>query len=322
MRKDRPYRLTRRAAERLLDGGDVASPGSDPLAVFLAAARGPAGLDELAGEEAAIVAFRGAQSAPAAAVPGLPGRNGAVAKVLYAKIMAVVLAVAAGGVAFAAATGALPGQRPQSSHPPEIQPGTRPTGASDDAPRPATPTAGSTAVPLPIADLCRAYIALPSAEAGKALDGGPFKELVERAGGKDNVAGYCRSSPGSPPDVTPEPTTASPPAVPNAADAAPRQVIDAFSRTLTAETAAGRVRPKEAADLRRILAELRDLVMQGNPDDIRRKAEELHARIDEAVRNQAMEVGPAQRLHAALAPLDELSGQPAAGGLATPRLGG
>jgi hypothetical protein len=122
-------------AERILrDAAGGPRAGQDPLTAFLAAAAGPPADHELAGEEAAVAAFRearqGRQAEPArehgqgrrpAPTPApARRRRPIVARVLTVKT-AVALglaATAAGGVALAAGTGALPGpiggERPAS----------------------------------------------------------------------------------------------------------------------------------------------------------------------------------------------------------------
>ncbi|MEV0536545.1 hypothetical protein [Kitasatospora sp. NPDC050463] len=141
MSTNRSRRIDRDTAEQLLGGavggpsagqdasltGPGASAGSTgPLlpdggpggrvAHVLAAAAAPAVADELAGEEAALAAFREARLAPVPAVPAplAPVRRrsmatAALARAFSTKAVAVVLgATALGGVAVAAGTGNLP----------------------------------------------------------------------------------------------------------------------------------------------------------------------------------------------------------------------
>ncbi|GAA1527830.1 hypothetical protein GCM10009678_06950 [Actinomadura kijaniata] len=90
--------------EGLPDFGDHAG-----MTRLLAAATAPARPEELAGEEAAVAAFRDAR----AAAPGRRGRT----RLLTVKAAVVAAALlAGGGVAWAASTGNLPGQSP--SRPP------------------------------------------------------------------------------------------------------------------------------------------------------------------------------------------------------------
>ncbi|MFF1902232.1 hypothetical protein [Kitasatospora sp. NPDC058218] len=130
MSTNRSRRIDRDTAEQLLGGavggpsagqdasltGPDASTGCTGVAHVLAAAAAPAVADELAGEEAALAAFREARLAPVPAVPApsAPVRRrsmatAALARAFSTKAVAVVLgATALGGVAVAAGTGNLP----------------------------------------------------------------------------------------------------------------------------------------------------------------------------------------------------------------------
>jgi hypothetical protein len=108
MNADRSGRgeIGRDEVERVLrDAAGGPRPGQDPLTAFLAAAAAPAHEDELAGEEAAVAAFRRARLAS-------PSRR----RPMFARLLTVKAAVALGlattaigGVALAAASGTLPG---------------------------------------------------------------------------------------------------------------------------------------------------------------------------------------------------------------------
>ncbi|SMD27496.1 hypothetical protein [Kibdelosporangium aridum] len=114
----RSRRIDRQTAERLLRGGHVRAQagGSDALSDLLAAASAPPREGELAGEQAALAAFRAARLA---SVPR-PRRRWMLTKTALTKLLTVkiaataVTAVAVGGVAVAAATGNLPTQRGDS----------------------------------------------------------------------------------------------------------------------------------------------------------------------------------------------------------------
>lgn len=131
-------RLSRTAAEDLLDGN--ARP--QPLSQLLAAARGPAMASELAGEAAARAAFAAAATTPSLAshAPRRPSPlKTSLATLLTAKaLVAVTVTTTAGGVALAAATGSLPMISPPAAHP------AAPAGPSQDAtgPGPALPAEG------------------------------------------------------------------------------------------------------------------------------------------------------------------------------------
>ncbi|MFB7475886.1 hypothetical protein [Kitasatospora sp. NPDC056184] len=149
-------------------------PGDGPeqrVARVLAAAAAPAARGELAGEEAALAAFREARLAPAPAVPAAPApvrrrsmATAALTRAFSTKAAVVVLgATALGGVAVAAGTGNLPpalGGRsdepkrhvvaPVSSAPAsatESRSGTPSAGGSSDRPITAAPTGGTSAGP-------------------------------------------------------------------------------------------------------------------------------------------------------------------------------
>ncbi|WP_460807080.1 hypothetical protein [Micromonospora zhanjiangensis] len=122
MDRSDPDRLSREAAEALLSGHLAATPDANGAAGFagdatpaaavadlLARARGPAWLDEHAGEEAAVAAFRAARDAPATARSGpTPDRQArsrpVLGRLVPAKVLAVALATTAGGVVLVAAT--------------------------------------------------------------------------------------------------------------------------------------------------------------------------------------------------------------------------
>ncbi|MET8542518.1 hypothetical protein ABZW03_17955 [Kitasatospora sp. NPDC004799] len=124
MSTNRSRRIDRDAAERLL-GGAVGAPsagqdasltgpdgGPGQLARVLAAAAAPATAEELAGEEAALTAFREASLAPDPTVTPVRRRSmatAALARAFSTKATAVVLGTTAlCGVAVAAGTGNLP----------------------------------------------------------------------------------------------------------------------------------------------------------------------------------------------------------------------
>jgi hypothetical protein len=188
--------LDRHAAEQMLNGVPVA--GGDPLTDLLAATAAPARDGELAGEHAAVAAFRAARL-DTALQPRRPSMlTTLLAKLLAAKITAaaVVLAVAAGGIATAAATGYLPtrlGGNPATAPAHSVTSTTSATPssarASDD--HDATPSPGSPPPSPSLTGLCNAYTAGAGSEHGKALDSPAFRALVTAAGGKDEVDAYC-----------------------------------------------------------------------------------------------------------------------------------
>ncbi|MEU7752738.1 hypothetical protein AB0B57_29365 [Micromonospora sp. NPDC049101] len=223
-------------------GGDAASPqarvpvsptpSADPVAGLLAAAAGPARPGELAGEEAALTAFRAARADPAPSVPHRPRRRrlttGAVAWI------GAVAATATAGAAFAAVTRdrapdpvapepsrtspspdrsastsgdpsrSAPHGPPSPSHP-------SPGAPSPGPPSPGTPSAPSTPVGN-LHGLCRAWQAKKPEEREKALRTPAFERLVAAAGGPAEVEAYCqRLTPERKPS---EPTKPQPPSPP------------------------------------------------------------------------------------------------------------
>jgi hypothetical protein len=114
----RPARpgLDRRTAEQLLRRDPAVHGQAPQLAALLEAAAAPGNPRELAGRSAAVAAFRDVRR-PGPAFPGHRRRSARsrLARLLTLKA-AVGLALATGGVALAAATGALPGT-PQLAEP-------------------------------------------------------------------------------------------------------------------------------------------------------------------------------------------------------------
>jgi hypothetical protein len=175
--------LSQEATERLL-GGDLMPPpeGAERLAALLAAAAAPASPDELAGEAAAMAAFR-------AHPPTVRRRS--LRSALTLKVAAVVAAtVAAGGVALASGTGLLP--NPFQPSPDGSQ---SPTGPSSKDHSPATgvtPSIDGHADPTEaLRGLCRSYQGKPVAERKKVLQSPPFEALVHEAGNAERVDAYC-----------------------------------------------------------------------------------------------------------------------------------
>ncbi len=181
-------RLDRDTAERL-----VAGYGTGPVAVVLRAAAAPAHAEELAGEHAAVAAFR--QAAAVAPAPHRSVFRRSVAKALTIKAVLVVAVAGSTGVVLAASEGALP--VPWSNSPADVPGTTTPAPnapanrSGDDRKPPAAPDPA-------VVGLCEAY----TSGADKNLDNPAFRALVEAAGGKGEVAGYCEivetSTPGAP----------------------------------------------------------------------------------------------------------------------------
>lgn len=192
MSAHRPHRITRRTAELLLRGerGQWGA-GVDAVAGLLADAAAPAREAELAGQPAALAAFRSARLDPAPK----PRRRSLIRSRLVASlatktVAATVIAVAFGGVATAAVTGHLPGPGPRVA--PVDRPTTTPAHSSTVDPHTAdratpTATAGHGRSPSPdLVGLCHAYTA-----GGGALNSPAFTALINTAGGPAKVPAYC-----------------------------------------------------------------------------------------------------------------------------------
>ncbi|MBN1173877.1 MAG: hypothetical protein JXA67_17020 [Micromonosporaceae bacterium] len=174
-------------AERLLGGETVAD--HERLAGLLAAAAAPARPGELAGETAAVLAFRAAHRHPVS-----PRRNALVVKpsmtrFLTVKIAAIVIAIGGvGGVAVAAGTGNLPD--PVQRHVPGVRASTsiRPQASA----RPSITESDASIQPL--RELCSRYSGRSVEQRRQALeDGSEFRKLTDSAGSRDRdrVDRFC-----------------------------------------------------------------------------------------------------------------------------------
>jgi hypothetical protein len=198
MRIRRHGRPDAEEAERLLRTGlgGVAVNG-DPLAGLLVAAAAPARPDELAGEDAALVAFRGARAEAEHSPPirvRRPWRR--TAGTVW---IAVAAATATAGVAVAASV-------QSRDEPPQPRPSAVPTpgqrstpvgpGTGGDGPAPSvadpTPNVIAPTVDPQTVGLCRAYLAKDRAERRRSLGTPAFRALVTAAGEPDKVDAYCR----------------------------------------------------------------------------------------------------------------------------------
>ncbi|MEO3770967.1 hypothetical protein [Micromonospora sp. B9E7] len=181
---------------------------AEPVARLLAAAAGPVRPGELAGEEAALAAFRAARAEPSPSVPRRARRRrlttGAAAWI------GAVAVTATAGAAFAAvrqdwisAPVAPESSRPSSTPdqgsprsgeptrssspetPPRGTPSPRPPSAAG-APPTYSPPASS------LHGLCRSWLAKQPDQREKALRTPAFERLVTASGGVDQVEEYCR----------------------------------------------------------------------------------------------------------------------------------
>jgi hypothetical protein len=210
MSRYRSCGVDRHAAERLLAGVPASTDASSPLAAVLRAASAPTHPAELAGEQAALVAFLDAAALDPAPVSRRPSLfRTALTKILTVKALIIVAASGSTGVVLAAVGVALPGpwidtpadlpsvqsstpETGSATAPPSGQKSgpasVSPTGLSSDARRPTG--AGSDPAPS-MTGLCRAYAAQSGVSPGKALDNPAFGAHVTAAGGVENVPAYC-----------------------------------------------------------------------------------------------------------------------------------
>lgn len=194
MNAHRPGRINRDTAERLLNGVVVdPQDGPDVLVSLLAATRAVARRDELVDETAAMDAFRAAHLGLIRQPRRRSMLETALAKLLTLKVAAaaVVTVAATGGVALAAANGALP--NPLSSDGSKAKPSAHATGEpSPNAGKSAAADAKGTPSPS-LVGLCRAYKAGAGDNPGKALENPAFTVLITTAGDKEKVAAYCEA---------------------------------------------------------------------------------------------------------------------------------
>jgi len=190
----RKRRIDPDTADRLL-AGDVGGPKH--LADLLHRAAAPARPGELAGEDAAVMAFWSARRAP---VPG--GRRPSTLRPAWAaslslKVAAVAFVATAGGLALAAGTGVLP--NPLRDDTPAAVPVSTShawgDGRSSAGAGPASPASASPrATPSPaLVGLCHAYQERVATNPGMALDSPAFASLIAAADGKDRVPAYCEA---------------------------------------------------------------------------------------------------------------------------------
>jgi hypothetical protein len=202
MRIHRTRRIDPDTAEKLVTGRPLGpDAGHDALVDLLAALADPPADGEQPGERAVLAAFRERRPSPVQPL----GRSrmttvAAPARRLSAKALVAAFATTAVcGVAFAAGTGHLPGVRGDG---PSLGPGSGGTSASTTAGAtgaPGTPgvadTGGPGSSPASAAPaftgLCRAYTKHSVAGRAELLTKPAYADLVEAAGGTNQVAAYC-----------------------------------------------------------------------------------------------------------------------------------
>ncbi|MBT2480461.1 hypothetical protein [Streptomyces sp. ISL-94] len=223
MSTNRPRRIDQNTAEQLLGRGPAAATGGhDALASLLSAAAAPAAEGELPGEQAALAAFRAARLAPDPVTRHHPRRQPmrtpTLAKLLSAKVAAVAVATALGGIAVAAGTGHLPAVLPAvlGGDPARSEPGPAATSAeaTSGAVRPAATGSPLAPVPADLPELCRAYLQASGAHPEQAPAEERFVVLVAAAGTPEDVPRYCAAALDAPgvPSAEPADPAGRPPA--------------------------------------------------------------------------------------------------------------
>lgn len=190
-------RLSRSAVDSVLDGRADASlpPSYRRLERVLASARAGAWPDELVGEAAAASAFRAASLA-SATPPEVPPLRRVMSRMVAVKLVAAAAILTGGGLATAAATGALT-QAPLHSG---FGSGLAGSGAASASPSPGRSDESQDRRSL--AALCRAFLAMNADQGRRALTSPPFDHLAARVAGRETVDAYCLRVIGSavPPD--------------------------------------------------------------------------------------------------------------------------
>ncbi|MGW0216582.1 hypothetical protein ACWDXH_19540 [Micromonospora chokoriensis] len=207
-----PEGVTRPVSAATRADTDVPSapvPGSTPVARLLAAAAGPVRPGELAGEEAALAAFRAARAEPSPSVPHRARRR-RLTTGAAAWIGAVAVTATAGAAFAAVRQDWIPA--PVAPEPPRTSPTPDSPRSGDttrapaetpshgtSSPRPPSPGTPSAAAPPahsppagPLSGHCRAWLAKKPDQREKALRTPGFERLVTAAGGVERVEEYCR----------------------------------------------------------------------------------------------------------------------------------
>jgi hypothetical protein len=211
--------VPRRAPDRRRRNGGPGH-GLGDVDALMAAATDRAHPRELAGEEAAVAAFRAAHRLSAGRSPRrrpLVPVPGFLVGSLAVKIAISLGVVSLGGVAYAAEIGSLPGPAQSAAHRLLGAVGVPDAGehASDQAGQQTQSHADGPrleATSPAVTGLCRAFAAGEKDEHGKGLDGTAFQALATAAGGQDKIEAFCA-------DVLAGPS-ASPSAVPSSTPSA------------------------------------------------------------------------------------------------------
>ncbi|GAB3851247.1 hypothetical protein ACFPIJ_52855 [Dactylosporangium cerinum] len=220
--------LLKAEAQRLLDGGS----GDSAVADLLRAASGPARPDELAGERAAVAAFRqeyaARSAADAAAVDGTGRSRGARRSGRRVVVLAAALALGAlAGTGVAAGAGRLPAplqraahdwidQVPEPGPDPDQQQTVRagsPTPQVSQRPSttagPSQPGTSGTAAAADVKKLCKEWEKVRDDPHRKPMDPADLRALTAAAGGPEHIERFCGLTPSSSAPVAPGPPAAS-----------------------------------------------------------------------------------------------------------------
>jgi hypothetical protein len=191
MPRHRRHELDPETADRLLAGrGD----GPPHLSELLARAAAPGRPEELVGEDAAAAVFRSAQT-----VPVFGPRRRIVqlrwARWVTVKTGALALALAAGGVALAAGTGALPSPLTIGAAAPTRTPQSTAHVAASGSGQDSRigPAVGKASPSASLPGLCTALLAEVATAPGMATQNPAYAELIVAAGAGANITAYCQS---------------------------------------------------------------------------------------------------------------------------------
>lgn len=200
------------AVDELLDVADLTPAEAEALHAFLAGAAGPARPNELAGEAAAVSAFRAANRAPVA----VPGRSWTRRLAAVVTVKALVLTgMSLGGVALAASTGVLPtpltAKAPKAPKAETVRPADARAGkAAGQGTRDAAEPGGSNPARGAVGEPARADAAFPGvcgawARRAEASDARGFARLAAAAGGQGRASAFCAGPPADGSEATDRP---------------------------------------------------------------------------------------------------------------------
>ncbi|WP_203932080.1 hypothetical protein [Virgisporangium ochraceum] len=205
--------MSRRDADLLLDGtpsgggpgGSAGAGGAHAgLVELLAVAAAPPRPAELAGEEAAVAAFRrGFDARPAR--PAAVGPAGARPRRRVAVVALSVVVALVGGTAYAAGTSRLPDPVQQRLH--EALSGIGVPPPSPDAPPPSAASPATSSDRAHLTLLCRAWQSTRTTPGAPHIGPDDQRTLAAAAGGPNRIADYCATLAPTP-SATPSATAA------------------------------------------------------------------------------------------------------------------